>query len=637
MNDEMQPAAGMGRPRGEAMTAELAEIRDFLAGLHPFDLLPAPALNDLVRTIEIRYARKGSRLIDIGDTVEFLFLVRSGAVETHGTDGQLLARLGEGDFCGVRSLLRGGIAVNRSVAIEDSLLYLLPAAVFDRLRQTHRQVDYYFAPMGGGRLKDSLDLSNGRREINLLGVRVADMLARPPVTIGPGATVREAAVRMRDERVSCLLITEGGRLDGIFTDRDLRIRVVAEGLDAETPLVRVMTANPICIDADDHGFDALLAMARNNVHHLPVMRDGAIAGCITTTNLVETQTTSTVFLVGDVHKQTSPEGLARVLAHSPELVLHLAESGASAHRIGHIVSALTDAATVRLIQLAERRLGPPPVPYAWLAAGSQGRHEQTARSDQDNVLLLDDAYDEAAHGTYFRDFSRFVCDGLATCGYVHCPGGMMAMTDEWRQPLARWKHYFLRWIDQPEPKALLFSCVFFDLRPVHGETALFEALQPMILEHTRRNRIFQGYMAHNALLHHPPLGFFRNLVLIRGGQHDRTVDIKHTGVGPIVDLARVFALAAGVPAVNTRERLEAAQKAGALAAESAADLRDALEFISFIRLRHQARMIRRGKEADNFVEPGDLSSFERTHLKDAFAVVKATQAVLADTYQTGRF
>ncbi len=619
------------------MDAELAEIRDFLAAHHPFDLLPDVKLQDVVRTIEIRYARKGSRLIEPGDKVEFLHIIRSGAIETHDGDGQLLARLSEGDFCGVRSLLRGGTAINRSVAIEDCLLYLLPAAAFERLRQTHRQIDYYFAPMGGGRLKNSLDLSNGRREINLLGVRVGDMLARAPVTIGPTASVREAAIRMRDERVSCLLVTEEGRLEGIFTDRDLRIRVVAEGLDAETPLSRIMTPDPICIGADDYGFDALLAMARNNVHHLPVLRDGAIAGCITTTNLVETQTTSTIFLAGDVHKQASPEGLARVMGHLPELVLHLAESGATAHHIGHVVSTLTDAATVRLIQLAERRLGPPPVPYAWLAAGSQGRHEQTARSDQDNVLVLDDAYDATEHGPYFHDLSHFVCDGLAACGYVYCPGGMMAMTDEWRQPLARWRRYFLGWIEQPEPKALLFASVFFDLRRVHGEAALFDALQPTILEHTRRNRIFQAFMASNAMQHHPPLGFFRNLVLIRGGQHDRTLDLKHTGIGPIVDIARIYALAAGVPAVNTRERLEAAQMAGALGAESAADLRDAFEFISLMRIRHQARMIRQGQEANNFLEPADLSSFERTHLKDAFAVVKSTQAVLADTYQTARF
>lgn len=621
------------------MDIEFAEIRDFLAAHHPFDLLSGEALNNVARAIQIRYLRKGAVVMAPGDHVEFLYHIRTGAVETHDPDGQLLARLGEGDFCGVRCLLGGRIAVNGSTAIEDCLVYLIPADVFDELRETYPQFEYFFAPMAGGRLRDAAAFSNGDRQVNvnLLTLRVADMLARDPVTVGPRATIAEAAAKMRDERVSCLLITENDKLSGIFTDRDLRNRVVAAGVAYDSPLATVMTPDPICIEADDYGFDALMAMSRNNVHHLPVTRDGVIAGCITTTNLVKTQTTSSVFLVGDIYKQSSPEGLSKVLSHVPELVLYLAESGATAHNIGHVVSALTDATTSRLIQLAEDRLGPPPLPYAWLAAGSQARHEQTAHSDQDNFLILDDGYDEAAHGAYFRDFSKFVCDGLNTCGYVYCPGEAMAMTGEWRQPLKTWREYFRKWIEEPEPKALMLSSIFFDLRLIDGEERLFSDLHGMILEASKRNHIFQAYMAANALQHHPPLGFFRNLVLIRGGKHDHTLDLKHTGVVPIIDLARVYALSAGLAPVNTQERLQVAEEAGAISHEGAADLRDALDFISFLRLRNQAQMIRRGEPADNFLMPGDLSSFERNHLKDAFGVVKTMQAAMANTYQTGRF
>ncbi len=619
------------------MDIEFVEIRDFLAAHHPFDLLPDEALNGIVRSIQIRYLRKGAVIMAPGDKVEHLHHIRTGAIETRDPDDQLLARLGEGDFCGVRSILGGGTAVNRSEAIEDCLVYLLPATVFNGLRANHPQIDYFFAPMAGGRLGNAKSFANGGRQIDLLSIRVADMLVREPITIGPAATIGEAAVKMRDERVSCLLVTEDDQLRGIFTDRDLRNRVVAKGVAYETPLSKVMTPDPICVEADDYGFDALMAMSRNNVHHLPVVRDGRIAGCITTTNLVKTQTTSSVFLVGDIYKQDDAEGLKRVLSHIPELVLYLAESGATAHNIGHVVSTMTDATTLRLIQLAEEEFGPPPVPYAWMAAGSQARFEQTAHSDQDNFMVLDNSYVEAEHGAYFRQLSNFVCDGLNTCGYVYCPGEAMARTDEWRQPLARWKEYFRKWIDEPEPKALMLSCIFFDLRTVHGDKSLGAELHAMILEKSRQNRIFQAYMAGNALQHQPPLGFFRNLVLIRGGEHDHAVDLKHKGVVPIIDLARVYALSAGVPGVATQDRLSQAEEAGALSREGASDLRDALDFISFLRIRHQARLIREGKPADNFLDPGTLSSFERNHLKDAFGVIKTMQAAMGNTYQTGRF
>jgi CBS domain-containing protein len=146
--------------------------------------------------------------------------------------------------------------------------------------------------------------------------------------------------------------------------------------------------------------------------------------------------------------------------------------------IGQIVTAMTDALTVRLLQLAEAQLGPPPVPYAWVAAGSQARSEQTAKSDQDNCLVLDDRYDVDRDGPYFEALARQVCSGLDACGYVFCPGEMMAMTERWRQPLQRWLERFRHWIDQPEPAALMHTCVFFDMRPVHGESVCSRRCAP---------------------------------------------------------------------------------------------------------------------------------------------------------------
>lgn len=624
-----------------SMDVELIEIRDFLGGIAPFSLLPQAELDDLTRSIEIRYARKGSDIMLPGDRAAFLYVVRSGAIETRSPEGELLGRQCEGECFGVRALLKGEIAVNQSRTIEDSLLYQIPAKRFEALRRAYPKVERFFAPSVGGSLAEAARVTGDKTELNLMTQRIGDMVGRGPVTIGPEATVRAAAARMRDNRVSCVLITADGSgsgdLVGIFTDRDIRNRVVAEDLALDTPLHAVMSPRPIAIEASDTAFDALLLMSRHVIRHLPVTRKGALIGCVTTTNLIKVQTASPVYLVGDIHKQADATGLRAVLAHVPDLVHQMAEAGASADSIGRIVSALTDAATVRLLRLAEEALGPPPVPYAWIATGSQGRQEQTARSDQDNGLVLDDTFDPDQHGAYFAALAKRVCDGLATCGYVYCPGEMMAMTDRWRQPLARWKEVFRRWIEEPEPRALMLSSIFFDLRCIHGSRALVDDLQAMILDKTRKNHIFLAYMAGNALTHQPPIGFFRNLVLIRGGENDSTLDMKHTGVVPIIDLARVYALSVGVRAVNTRDRLEEAEAAGAISSSGARNLRDALEFVSLLRLRHQARRIRAGEEADNFLPPQDLSSFERNHLKDAFGVVKTMQAAMANTYQTGRF
>ena len=247
------------------------------------------------------------------------------------------------------------------------------------------------------------------------------------------------------------------------------------------------------------------------------------------------------------------------------------------------------------------------MPGLWL--GSEARHEQTALSDQDNGIILDDSYDEAKHGDYFKELTKFVCDGLNECGYIYCPGDVMATNDKWRQPLSQWKKYFSKWIDTPEPEALMLSSVFFDMRALHGDESLYENLRKYVVEKSSGNRIFLSFMAGNALTHQPPLGFFKNFVLIRGGDHNHTFDLKHTGVVPIIDLARTYSLDAGLFEINTQDRLKAAVEKKVISQAGANDLLDALEFISITRLRHQARQIRRREKVDNFMPPDDYVPF----------------------------
>jgi CBS domain-containing protein len=357
---------------------------------------------------------------------------------------------------------------------------------------------------------------------------------------------------------------------------------------------------------------------------------------VTATDVTEQHSTSAVFLAGDIHKQTSLQGLVAAAAKVKTLQKHLAAAGASAFSTGHIVTAITDALTTRLLHLAEMQFGPAPVDFAWVAAGSQARHEQTAKSDQDNCMVLDDAYDPAAHGSYFKQLATFVCDGLAACGYVHCPGEMMAMTDKWRQPQHHWAELFRQWVDTPEPMALMLTCVFFDVRVVAGRPDLLDTLRQRTLQRTRDNRLFLAHMVGNALTRQPPLGLFGGLTTLRSGEHKGALDLKHTGIVPIIDLARVYALAAGHPAVNTHERLAHAAESGEISPQGVRDLRDALEYLSLVRIRHQSRRIAAGFEADNFLRPEELSNFERSQLKDAFGVVKSIQDVLAQRYRMAR-
>lgn len=509
----------------------------------------------------------------------------------------------------------------------------LPAAEVARLCAEHAAMTLFLATPATEADESDEAPRGADPHLGLMTMPVRQLLKRAPVTLPPDASVLHAAQTMRDQRVSSVLLMEQELLFGLVTDRDLRNRALAAGLDPQAPVHEIATVAPLTIDIQKPAFEALLLMARHNIHHVPVLDGQRVAGMLTATDLTEQHSTSAVYLAGEIHKQTSVEGLVAAAARVKQLQRNLAAADASAYSSGHIITAITDAITARLLQLAEAKLGPPPVDYAWVAAGSQARQEQTAKSDQDNCLVLDDRYDAAAHGAWFEALAGFVNDGLDACGYVYCPGEMMARTAEWRQPVRRWAEYFRKWTRQPEPKALMLTCVFFDLRVVYGQEALLDGLRREVLDETRDNRIFLAYMAGNALLHRPALSMFGGLATVRHGALRDAIDLKHSGIVPIVDLARVYALAGGHDAVNTHDRLLVAAQGKEISEQSARDLRDALEFMAALRIRHQAAQMARGEAPDNFLSLAEVSNFERSQLKDAFAVVQTLQSVLAQRYR----
>jgi CBS domain-containing protein len=287
----------------------------------------------------------------------------------------------------------------------------------------------------------------------------------------------------------------------------------------------------------------------------------------------------------------------------------------------------------RLLDLAEARLGPPPVPYCFLALGSMARDEQSLVTDQDNAIVLDDDFDRATHEQYFRELADFVCDGLAELGYPYCTGNVMATNPDLCQPLTVWRERFSGWIAKPDRRALLNSSIFFDLDGIYGETRFAEELKALVAEQASVSSAFQGCLAHNAQTRTPPLGFFRDFVLEKSGRHQDSLDLKRRGTAPLVDVIRVHAMASGSLAQNSFKRLDDVLAAGFLTSSMTADLKDALEFIAGTQYQHHAYCLEQGKRPDNKLNPATLNTFDRRNLKDAFRVLSHAQRFLRLRYR----
>ena len=603
------------------MTTDADDFKTFASHHLPFGLLSAEELDEVAKAAQPIRKQAGERIYESGDGFKGLYVTRSGMVQIVSPEGETVLQLAAGDSFGVKGFLRDDEVSNNVDAVEDCQLFLVPLSLIQQLVKTNPKFKAFFEPKANKPAEETRS--------TLASTPISDLMTADPVTVGLEHTVGQAAEIMRERDISCLPVVNEDRLVGLVTSGDLVDRVLALGHGNDMMIQEVMSADPLALEPDALGFDALLVMTERSIGHLPIVEEGRLVGIVTASNLIRRESMSPVFLVADIHKGETLEQMASVVGRLPDLLMQLVTSGVQAHDVGRLITGVADALTRRLIQLAEAKFGPAPIPFLWLACGSQGRHEQTGVSDQDNCLFLDDSFDAEKHGDYFEKLARFVSDGLDACGYYYCPGDMMATNPRWRQPVRTWRDYFAGWIREPDPMAQMLSSVMFDLRPIAGETALFEGVNEKTLKRARKNSIFRAHMISNSLKHTPPLSLFRGFALIRSGEHKDTIDLKLNGVVPIVDLARLFALEGAVEEVNTRDRLHLAHEAGKISESGVRDLVDAYDLISTMRLRHQAEQIRAGEKPDNFLPPSQLSDLERNHLRDAFAVVKTIQSALA--------
>ncbi|PKO90490.1 MAG: cyclic nucleotide-binding protein [Betaproteobacteria bacterium HGW-Betaproteobacteria-12] len=615
------------------MHDELAEIRDFVAECPPFDGLDEAALKALTPRFVIRYLRRGTDFPPPGQPC--LWLVRQGAIELRTSDGALARRMGEGDLHDADCLADSPERTWRGHSVEDTLLYGLPRADLEDLWQAHPALRQRALHDLGQRLAGARSSQHLPPERDLGSLPLAMLVGRAPVCTSPEASIREAARHMSRERVSALLVVDEGGLLGIVTDRDLRSRCLAAGLSEQMPISAIMTADPLTLPPDAPGFEALLAMTRRGIHHLPVAEPGKLHGLVSSTDLLRAQGISSIHLADRIRRAGNLGDLATLAGELPELWLNLARRGEGAAILGRIVSGLADTIAGRLLGLAEEHLGPPPVPYAWIAYGSQGRQEQTLHSDQDNALILDDDYDAEQHGEYFAGLAREVCDGLAACGFMHCPGAMMATNPDWRQPLAAWRELFTDWISSTDPQKGRLASNLFDLRVVHGEPALARPLRQLITSLAPRHETLLTHLVANGCATPPPLGFFRQLVVTGSGEHEGELDIKRHGILPIVDLARIHALAAGVGEIGTLARLRGTAGQALLSRDGAETLISAFDFLLALRTRHQLEQLLAGQPAGNYLAPARLGAADRRHLRDVFLAITTQQKALLHAFPHG--
>jgi CBS domain-containing protein len=587
---------------------------DYLRSLPPFDQLDARTFATAVAALEVTYVARGTRVLQRGgEPSRYLNVVRKGTALLARDDVPVLT-VEPGEWFGLSSVQDDQPPEFDVDALDDLLLYRLPSGVVRELAQTPA-----FAQEVTRGLVTRLRAASRRGDDQppvLPMAPVTDLISRELVTLPADADVGRVARTMRDHRVSSVVLH--GEPPAIVTTRDLRDRVLAEGLAPDTPAAHVASVPILGIDAASSIAEARTTMLERSIHHLGVEREGELIGVVTTGDLLRSDASSP-FHVQREFATAQRTAFAKVPERLHATVAGLRSAGLSPLEITRSVSLLTDVLLRRAVALAIEELGPPPGDFAWLTLGSDARREQTLLTDQDHALVHEAVDDDGT--AWFHAFAVDVTDLLAAAGFPHCPGGVMATN--WSGSVATWQSRFEDWFAEPDVRALYETSIFFDHRVAAGTLAV-DALDETVRAH-RGDGVFLARLASGAGTSRVPIGLFHRV----RSTADGAVDVKAGGINPIVALARVLAVEAGTTARSTVERLGVAAEHGTLGRDAAEELTEAFRFLQGLRLDHHLEAWREGRELSNLVHLDELSPTRRRHLKESFvAVARVQQSVI---------
>lgn len=619
----------------------------FLQRVPPFQFLSAYELTNLAGFMTLEYFPRNTLILSAGRKApESLYVVHKGGVKlalrTQVGKELIVDMRSEGEIFGLLSMMGGDVTRLDVIAVEDTLCYCLPAQEVQRLISRHSEVADYLLRTSVTRYMDRT-LDELRSQVNLMGdserllyaLSARDVVRESAVTCELRTTVRDAALLVREAGSTALFVINGsGQAVGIVTDKDFTDRVVARGLLLDLPVEQIMSQPVISVEGDQRIFEVLLAMLTHNIHHVLVTRSGLPEGLLTSHDLMLLQGKSPLSLARHIGQQRTLDDLVRAQKRISALLPLLLREGAKASHITHVVTVINDRLIAKIIELAHEKLGPAPAPYCWVVLGSEGRREQTFKTDQDNALIFAGESESAATSEYFTQFTAWIHDALEKCGYPPCAGGYMASNSRWRQSLRAWKNYFRSWITQAELHSVEDALILFDMRPVAGEITLFEELSAHTRDLLKGASFFKSVLAHISLQHRPPLGFFRTFVVERTGNHRDQLDLKMLGTGPIVNAARLFGLDADIAETSTGSRLAALEASGYGDSSLLAELQQAFEFLTLLRLEHQLQQAGAGKPLDNYIRPEQLSHLQRSLLKESFRTIGRAQNLMEEKFRT---
>ncbi len=620
----------------------MKEFIDFLGGQSPYDALDVDDLEQLAASVEAEYFAAGARIVPAGsEPLRHLWVVRAGSVEVFDGD-RLVDQLRVGDTFGHVSLYSGEPPVLSVVAAEDCLLYRLadPRPLLrrhDRLRFVR-----YGALTQADRLAES---PIGMRD---RAVEPVTDYARALVLVDSSTSIRKVAEQIGDQRQSCAVVRYPDHQLGIVTDADFRSRVAVGQINVDDEVGSLASRPALTVPEETEVATAFLEMLEHGVHHLVLADDGGRpVGVVRVVDLASAEVRDPLVIRAAVDSAGTLEDLAQAVSLLGPTAVELFDAGVPAVRIGALSSAILDSVLRRLLALRPMDVG---VEVSWLVLGSLARREVLPTSDVDTAIVYADLADadsadadavdaDSPHpsadlelGAIVRAAAAGVLDDLEKTGLRRCPDGANADTERFCRSMRQWRHASSSWIRNAGlDGALLLSTMLADSRPV-STSALGHQVSDQMLAIVRSPQFLKALLDYT-LSARPPTGFVRDFVVEHSGEHRGQLNLKRGGLRPVTSIGRWTAVVTGDNRGTTPERLRRAAEASLLTEDESESLIGAHEQVYSLLLEMEVEALRTASPVSTYIDPGDLDSLTRRHLRESFRAIGAVQNRLESSWQ----
>ena len=627
------------------VNAIAAELRAFA----PFSDFGVAQLQEFANKLTVVYLAAGEIVIEPStEPPQYTYIVKSGRIlgDRPGISGEAVTalELSAGELFPIGAVLTDRPVHSTFRAAVDSFCYRMPAAAFKAQVSKSPLLQDFAERRLFNLLERSRAVLNAAYAAEHLSEHpfsqpLSSLIGRMPITCPVDSSIEDALRLMHTHKVGAVVLVDASdHASGILTERDVIGRITLPQRPLASPVALVASSPVLALDEQTSLSVAALTMVERNIRHIVITRADRVVGVISERSLFALQRKTLAGISDALVNAPDLAGLVQAARDIRALSRSLVAQGVAAGLLTQFISRLNDQLTQRLIALEAQQQQLANISglrWCWLAFGSEGRHEQTISTDQDNgiIFALDETANDQQHATakeQLLSFAQRVNHALAQCGFPLCKGNIMASNPELTATQSQWVQRFEHWIDAGDPKSLLDANIFFDFRPLAGDTGLAAKLSEAVFPRARMNPRFRKQMADNALANRPPLNWLGRIAT-RTDADEGSLDLKRYGAMPFTDGARLLALASGVTVTRSADRLRAAGEILNIPANEIHTWIESFEFIQMLRLRHQhARLLAAERslavaENPNLLRLDSLSELDLRILKEVFRQARKLQ------------